>query len=67
MPPSRQRRSIASPDAGDFNETSVEPSDAPHVTSPSTRVFARRLPAGGGFIYCSRLVQSPPRVAPAAR
>ena len=31
MPPSRQRRSIASPDASDFNETSGGPSDAPHM------------------------------------
>jgi hypothetical protein len=37
MPPSRQRRSIASPDASDFNETSGGPSDAPHMRRQATR------------------------------
>ena len=37
MLPPRQSRSIASPDARDFDESSAGPSDAPHVRRQATR------------------------------
>ena len=45
MHPSRQSRSIASPDVRDFNETSAGPSDAPHVRAPGDAKVSRRTAA----------------------